>query len=249
MGTNERIPGVEPHDRTESTTNMHEQIDVGRDHISRRQFLSGAGATLILPHAVTASARGAEGRVAPGNRITVGIIGCGCMGRGHVRRMANSAEAQVLAACDVDRLRVERAKVTVDQSQGHEAARGCTTHNDYRELLAREDIDAVLVVTPDHWHSPMSIHAVKAGKDVYCEKPVSVTVKEGRQMVDAVQRYGRVFQNGSQYRTNPTIRRVCEFVRAGGLGKVKAVFTMWRSDPSDVYLAQNVRSPAAPKAC
>ena len=200
----------------------------GKHRISRRRFLRGAGATLMLPPIVSASARGADGHVAPSNRITVGIIGCGCMGRGHVRRMANSAEAQVLAVCDVDRLRVEKAKVTVDQSQGHEAAGGCTIYNDYRELLARDDIDAVVIVTPDHWHSPISIHAAQAGKDVYCEKPVSVTVAEGRQMVEAVQRYGRVFQNGSQYRTNPTIRRVCEFVRAGGLGKIKAVFTMWR---------------------
>ena len=120
--TKERVHGPYGTDRM---TNMHEQIGIGRDAISRRRFLRGAGATLMLPHVVTASARGAEGRVAPGNRITVGIIGCGCMGRGHVRRMANSSEAQVLAVCDVDRLRVERAKVSVDQSQGHEAARGC----------------------------------------------------------------------------------------------------------------------------
>ena len=209
----------------------------GKQPVSRRRFLRGAGATLMLPYVVSASARGADGQVAPSNRITVGIIGVGCMGRGHVRRMANSAEAQVLAVCDVDRLRVETEKGTVDQAQGHQAAGGCTIYNDYRELLAREDIDAVVVVTPDHWHSPISIHAAQAGKDVYCEKPVSVTVAEGRQMVEAVQRYKRVFQNGSQYRTNPKIRRVCEFVRAGGLGKIKGVFTIWGQDPSYAYLA------------
>jgi predicted dehydrogenase len=209
----------------------------GQHQISRRRFLRGAGATLILPPIVSAAANRADGHVAPSNRVTVGIIGCGCMGRGHVRRMATSEDAQVLAVCDVDRLRVEEAKVTVDQSQGHEAAEGCTIYNDYRELLARDDVDAVVIVTPDHWHSPISIHAAQAGKDVYCEKPVSVTVAEGRQMVEAVQRYGRVFQNGSQYRTNPTIRRVCEFVRAGGLGEIKAVVTIWREDPSAVHLA------------
>ncbi len=209
----------------------------GRHRVSRRRFLRDAGATLMLPPMVSASVCGADGRVVPSDRITVGIIGCGCMGRGHVRRMANSEEAQVLAVCDVDRLRVDKAKITVDQSQGHQAAGGCTIYNDHRELLARDDIDAVVIVTPDHWHSPISIHAAQAGKDVYCEKPVSVTVAEGRQMVEVVQRYGRVFQNGSQYRTNPRIRRVCEFVRAGGLGKIKAVFTLWRQDPSDVHLA------------
>jgi len=215
----------------------HDKNNRGEHEISRRWFLGGAGAALMLPHVVSASARGADDRVAPNDRITVGIIGCGCMGRGHVQRMATSAEAQVLAVCDVDRLRVENAKVTVDQSQNQSTAGGCSVYNDYQELLSRDDVDAVVVVTPDHWHSPISIHAAQAGKDVYCEKPVSVTVSEGRQMVETVQRYGRVFQNGSQYRTNPTIRRACEFVRAGGLGKVKAVFTIWRSDPSAAYLA------------
>ena len=105
--------------------------------------------------------------------------------------------------------------------------RGCTAYNDYRELLARPDIDAVVIVTPDHWHAMQSIHAVEAGKDVYCEKPISLTIREGRRLVEAVRRYGRIFQTGTQYRSIPTIRQVCEFVRAGGLGKVKSVFTLW----------------------
>jgi len=205
--------------------------------ISRRGFLGRAGAAAAAPWIIPASARGADGHVAPSNRITLGHIGHGIVARGHVNRVAYEPGVQVLAICDVDRSRAEDGKVEADGIQGNEAAGGCTIYNDCRELLARDDIDAVLVLTPDHWHSPQSIHAAQAGKDVYCEKPVSVTIAEGRQMVEAVQRYGRVFQNGSQYRTNPTIRRVCEFVRAGGLGKVKAVYTIWGGDPTDTYLA------------
>ena len=98
-------------------------------------------------------------------------------------------------------------------------------YNDYRELLARPDIDAVVIATPDHWHAIQSIDAARAGKDVYCEKPISMTIQEGRRVVQAVRRYGRIFQTGTQYRSIPTIRQVCEFIRSGGLGKIKSVFT------------------------
>ena len=205
--------------------------------ISRRGFLGRAGAAAAAPWIIPASAMGADGHVAPSNRITIGHIGRGIMGRGHITRTANDPAMQVLAVCDVDRSRALDGKAQVDDIQGSEAAGGCTAYNDYRELLVRDEIDSVVIATPDHWHSPQSIHAAQAGKDVYCEKPVSVTVEEGRQLVEAVQRYGRVFQNGSQYRTNPLIRRPCEFVRAGGLGKIKSVFTIWGSDPTDTYLA------------
>ena len=119
----------------------------------------------------------------------------------------------------------------VDETYAAERAagtyRGCTAYNDYRELLARPDLDAVVIATPDHWHTLQAIDAAKAGKDVYCEKPVSLTIQEGRRLVETVRRYGRVFQTGTQYRSIPTIRRVCEFVRAGGLGQVKSAFTIW----------------------
>ena len=104
---------------------------------------------------------------------------------------------------------------------------GCATYSDYREVLARADIDAVVVVTPDHWHTPISVHAVKAGKDVYCEKPVSLTLRQGRALVDAVRANKRVFQTGSQYRSMQTFNEAIAFVRTGGLGKVKQVFTIW----------------------
>jgi hypothetical protein len=184
---------------------------------------------LAVPGWASSAVLGAGGAVPPSSRVTVGVIGIGAMGRGHVRRMAGDPGAQLVAVCDVDRVRREGARETVEQM--YAAARasgtysGCVAYNDYREMLVRPDIDAVVIATPDHWHALQAIDAAKSGKDIYLEKPVSVTIDEGRRMVEVVRRYGRVFQTGTQYRSIPTIRRVCEFIRGGGLGKVKAVFT------------------------
>ncbi|MCL5098821.1 MAG: Gfo/Idh/MocA family oxidoreductase [Candidatus Omnitrophica bacterium] len=168
--------------------------------------------------------------VPPSKRITVGIIGIGAMGSGHVRRVAGDPGFRVLAVCDVDRVRRENAQETVNGMYAAERSsgsyHGCAAYNDYREVLARPDIDAVVIATPDHWHSLQSIDAAKAGKDIYCEKPISVTIEESRRVVETVRRYGRVFQTGTQYRSIPTIRQVCQFVRNGGLGQVKTVFTL-----------------------
>ena len=202
--------------------------------ITRREFLDRTGrlsAAATLPWVLPASAGRAQTSTSPSERITVGLIGHGVMGRGHLHRLAGDREVQLLAVCDVDRVRCEEAKRVAEQTY---AARnpggeykGCAAYNDYRELLARSDIDAVVIVTPDHWHTLQAIHAVEAGKDVYCEKPISLTIGEGRRLVETVRRYGRIFQTGTQYRSISTIRKVCEFVRAGGLGKIKSVFTLW----------------------
>jgi len=202
--------------------------------ITRRRFLGRTAALsgiVAAPWIIPASALGADGNVAPSNRVTAGLIGHGLMGRGHLRRLAGDRDLQVLAVCDVDRLRCENGKRHVEQTYAaHRSTgtyRGCAAYNDYRELLARPDIDAVVIVTPDHWHALQAIDAAKAGKDIYCEKPISITIRQGRRLVEEVQRYGRIFQTGTQYRSIPTIRQVCKFVRAGGLGKVKSVFTLW----------------------
>jgi hypothetical protein len=190
-------------------------------------------AALAAPCILPSSVLGREGQAAPSQRITVGLIGHGCMGRGHLLRLATDPAVQVLAVCDVDRLRREEARRRVEEiySTGPAADtyHGCAAYNDYRELLARSDIDAVVIATPDHWHTLQAIDAARAGKDIYCEKPVSVTIKEGRRLVETVRRHGRVFQTGTQYRSIPKIRAVCEFVRAGGLGKIKSVFTLWQN--------------------
>jgi hypothetical protein len=201
--------------------------------LSRREFLKRsavAAGALSAPWFVPATARGAEG-TAPSERVTVGLIGNGLMGQGHLRRLAGDSKFQVLAVCDPDRERRESGRNYVDTFYGAQTSsgtyRGCTAYNDYRELLACADIDAVVIVTPDHWHALQSIDAARAGKDIYCEKPISMTLQEGRRVVEAVRRYGRVFQTGSQYRSISTIRQICQFVREGKLGRVKSVFSLW----------------------
>ncbi|MBE0542656.1 MAG: Gfo/Idh/MocA family oxidoreductase [Verrucomicrobia bacterium] len=204
--------------------------------ITRRKFIQRgltAASVLALPTIIPASARGANGSVPPSERITVGLIGPGLMGSGHLRVMAHRRDAQLLAVCDVDKSRRDRSREIADATYAANEPdggyKGCAAYNDYRELLARPDIDAVLIATPDHWHSLQAIDAAKAGKDIYCEKPVSMTIQESRKLVEAVRRYGRVFQTGTQYRSIPDIRRVCQFIRDGRLGKVKSVFTLYHN--------------------
>ena len=192
--------------------------------LTRRSFLTAAA----VPWIVSVSALGADGTTPPSERIGVGLIGRGAMGSGHLRRLLNDAGVQVLAVCEVDRLRREEGQREVEEKYASLRSsglyRGCTAYNDYRDMLARPDIDAVVIATPDHWHAVQSIDAARAGKDVYCEKPISMTIQEGRRLVDTIRRYARVFQTGTQYRTIPTIHQVVGFIRGGGLGKVKAVF-------------------------
>ena len=201
--------------------------------ITRRNFLGRTVVAAAAPVIIPASARGADGHVAPSERIALGLIGHGMMGRGHLGRLLSAPEVEVLALCEVDRTRLDAGLAAVAGAYAERIAGGtygaCGAYTDYRELLARDDIDGVVIATPDHWHSPMSIHAAEAGKDVYCEKPISITIDEGRQLVHAVRRHGRVFQNGSQYRTSPSIRRACDFIRQGGLGNVTAAFTLWNT--------------------
>jgi hypothetical protein len=201
--------------------------------IDRREFLkrsSFAAGAVSIPSFLPAWSRAAETAVPPSERINVGLIGKGAMGSGHLHRLAGDPAFQLVAVCDVDSVRREAAKAAVEEKYGADRASGkyagCAAYKDYRELLARDDIDAVLIATPDHWHVLQAIDAAKAGKDIYLEKPISMTIQEGRTLVETVRRYGRVFQTGTQYRSIPTIRTICEFVRSGGLGKVKSVFTL-----------------------
>jgi hypothetical protein len=201
--------------------------------LPRRRFLArtaAASGVLLLPSIIPAAVRGAAGAVAPSERVTVGVIGRGAMGAGHQRRLTGDPGFQVLAVCDVDDERCATGRDAVNDHYASARAsgtyRGCDAYRDYRELLARTDIDAVVIVTPDHWHALQAIDAARAGKDIYLEKPISMTIEEGRRVVEAVRCYGRVFQTGTQYRSISTIRQICQFVRDGGLGRVKSVFTV-----------------------
>jgi len=205
--------------------------------LTRRQFLRGAALAVAAPYIVPASVFGAEGKTAPSNRITMGCIGLGGRGTVDMQAFLGMDDVQIVALCDVDAGsdRYEDAWVrglasameSVKKRYADRAAageyKGPEGYGDFRRLLERGDIDAVTVATPDHWHAGITVAAAKAGKDVYCEKPMSLTVADGRAMVEAVKRYGRVFQCGSQRRSDAKCRRSCEFVRNGRIGKLQAV--------------------------
>ncbi|MHC4557308.1 MAG: Gfo/Idh/MocA family protein [Planctomycetota bacterium] len=208
------------------------------DTITRRQFLksSAVAATntaLLGPTILPASVFGAE---APSNRITIGFIGVGRMGMSDLREILGFKQAQVVAVCDVDSKRVKNAQQTVQKHysrQGsNETYSGCRTYGDFRELVAQADIDTVCVVTPDHWHAVPAIAAAKAGKDIFLQKPLTLTIKEGRVLSDTVRRYGRVFQVGSQQRSDSRFRQACELVRNQRIGKLHTVKVGFSTDPA-----------------
>jgi predicted dehydrogenase len=167
-------------------------------------------------------------RKSPNDRITVGLIGCGGQGRGDMSQALASANAQVIAVCDVNDSHAREAKQQVEQRYAAEKAsgiyKGCDTYRDFREILARPDLDAVIIGTPDHWHALIMIAAVNAGKDVYVEKPLATSIPESRAMVDAVRRTGAVVQVGGQQRSMPYFQRGVELVRNGFLGKITRVW-------------------------
>jgi len=150
----------------------------------------------------------------------MGAIGTGGQGTGNMKQFTRNPGSQMVAACDVDKSHVMRAKGIVDEHYGD---KGCATYGDFRELLARDDIDAVCIGTPDFWHGLICIAAAKAGKDMYCEKPLVNTIAEGRYVRDAVNRYGRVLQTGSHERSRSNARFACELVRNERIGKLHTI--------------------------
>ncbi len=199
--------------------------------MTRRKFLSrtmvGAGLGFGAPYVITSSALGNADRAPANDRIGLGCIGVGSMGSGHLGSFlydrAIRKNIQVLAVCDVDRNNRLNAVKRVKEAYGQSAP--CPDYNDFRELLEQPGIDAVTVVTPDHWHALIAIEACKKGKDIYCEKPLTLTIQEGQRLVAAVRRYGRVFQTGSQQRSEGNFRFACELVRNGRIGRVHTVRT------------------------
>ncbi len=198
---------------------------------SRRRFLQAAGAVavpLIVPASVF-------GQAAPSNRLNLAAIGVGQMGGGNLQAFLHTSGVQVVAVCDVDAERAARARQTVERHYGERLGKdysGCFQTTDLREIMARGDIDAVCISTADHWHVPAALMAVRAGKDVFCEKPLSLTIHEGRVLSDAVRQYGRVFLLGSQQRSESRFRFACELVRNGVIGKVHTVEVGLPNGPS-----------------
>jgi len=196
--------------------------------VSRRDVLKTSALPMIVPSSVF-------GAAAPSERIAVGCIGVGRMGMGDLREALGFKQVQVVAVCDVDAKRVKNTQATVESHYSSQSAsgayRGCAMFGDYRDLLARDDIDAVQISTPDHWHALPAIAAAKAGKDIFLQKPLGLTIREGRAVSDTVCRYNRVFQVGSQQRSDSRFRFACELVRNGRIGKLQTVKVGFGTDP------------------
>lgn len=208
---------------------------------SRRDFLRSSVATtaaataVAAPYVVPASVFGAT---APSNRISVACLGTGNQGFLDLKLFMGQEDCQVVALCDVNRgsgnyknpqdvrgrePALELVNNHYANKQGSGNYKGCEGYEDFREVLDRKDIDAVIVVAPDHWHEAMTIAAAKAGKDIYCEKPLGLTIAGQQRMIEAVRDNGRVLQTGSHERSNPYVRAACEMVRSGAIGDVKRV--------------------------
>ena len=196
-------------------------------NMKRRNFLKTASASLGLgAFVIPGSALGLDGATPPSDRITMGLIGCGSHGAGwNLDRMFKNKDQQVLAVCDVDSKHMKHAKGRVAQhySRTLKSPYTCRATGDFRELINQKDIDAVCVVTPDHWHTIPALMALKAGKHVICEKPLTLTVQEGRILSDAAKASGKVFQTASENLSVENYARLVELVQAGVLGEIKNI--------------------------
>ncbi len=234
-------------------------MQMHRKEMTRRMFLKAATSAVAVPYVITSSALGAGGkrRKAPSKRVNMGFIGLGGQGTGHLLGGAWTYvpggyiarnDVQVIAVCDVRRERRTRAWKRCNeiyaQRFGQSDYDGVQAYNDFREVLARTDIDAVLLALPYHWAAPMAIMALRSGKDVYCEKPIAITVRETQCLVRTARSYGRIYQAGTQQRSEygGKFRQACELVRNGRIGQLKDVYafrppgafvpTAWTSDRS-----------------
>ncbi|PAW68276.1 MAG: hypothetical protein B9S34_02945 [Opitutia bacterium Tous-C1TDCM] len=209
--------------------------------LSRRAFLrntslvsAAAAFPAILPSRMF-------GQTAPSKKITIGFIGTGNIAQGHLETLLGFDDVRILAVCDVDKTHRDLAAAKVNTGYGN---RDCAAYNDFRELTARPDIDAVMVCTPDNWHALNAIEAMRNGKDVYVEKPLTLTIEEGRALVAAARKYGRVAQTGTQQRSSRRFHDTAEFIRNGGMGKLSRIEILIPAN--NKYVGANWKPEAVP---
>jgi hypothetical protein len=192
------------------------------NQMTRRSFLKKAvvASAAVAPTIIAGSAMGLDGTVAPSNRIVMGVIATGGQAQGLLRNAIQQPDTQIVSLCDVNRPKVEGVKKTVDHYYDNQ---DCSVHNDFREVVTNDSIDALIIAPPDHWHAIPCIQAAQAGKDIYCEKPLTYSLEEGRAVVNAAERHGIVFQVGSMQRSDSRMKRACELVRNGYLGKISHI--------------------------
>ena len=195
--------------------------------ISRRSFLAGTAAAISAPMILPSRVLGREGHTPPSEKIGIGIVGCGAMNTGHAYRYVEREQTQVVAVCDVNSQKRGdlRSKIQDRYAQrlGLESYDACQEYNDFRDMIADSDVDAICVATPEHWHVLPALHAARVGKHAYIEKPMTLTIEEGRVLADTAKRTGAVIQHGAQQRSHWGFPRAVELVRNGRLGNLKHV--------------------------
>ena len=218
--------GVTRKNRRDKVRHKHKLSEAFMNRISRRHFLRGTTASVALPWIVPSSVFGAE---APSNKITVGFIGVGSHGVDwNLSKYLKLPASKVVMVCDVDGCRMRKAKAMVDAKYDNE---DCAMTKDFREVLARKDIDAVMISTPDHWHTLISLLAIRAGKDVQCEKP-TLTIDEGKVLIETVRKHKKVFQTSTEDRSVPEYHRMAELVRNGRIGKLQRIEVILPKQPN-----------------
>ncbi len=217
-----------------------------KNQITRRRFVTTAAASITALGVPTIVPSHVFGKESPSNTLRIGLVGSGRMGHGDMGAcleagLAPSVMARIVAVCDVDRHRAEHAQNEAQrfysERQAERRQSPIAILGDYRELLARDDIDGVIVSTPDHWHAVIAVAAANAGKDIYLQKPLSYTIGEGQKLVEAVRHNKVVLQTGSQQRSDRNFRRACELVRSGRLGKLHTIRVLL---PPDSGIGKNV---------
>ena len=218
--------------------------------LSRRRFLAATGFALVAPTIVPSSVFGQGSRPAPSNRINMGVVGWGMQGPSNTGAFLNEADCQVVAACDLDKNNLQSALNAVN---GRYKNQDCKPYHDFREMMARKDIDAVMLAVPDHWHALLAVEAAKNKKDIYGEKPLARTIAEQQAIVKAVQKNKRVWQTGSWQRSERHFHYAAEIVRNGLIGKIKRVEVGLPSGHTDFagtagpLLEQLAKIPGAPR--
>ena len=197
------------------------------EYTTRRGFLKTGALAVGAPWVIPSSAMGLETKEIPSNRIGLGFIGLGAMNSGHIGRFLAQSDVQIVAGCDPWTHKRETAQERIHSRYadmfGKGIYRGCAVYNDFRDLIQDSNVDAVVIATPDHWHTIPALAAVRAGKDVYLEKPMTLTIQEGRALANAVKETGQVFQHGAQQRSHWDFGKAVELVRNGRIGQLKTI--------------------------
>jgi predicted dehydrogenase len=212
---------------------------------SRRSFLATTGAALVLPMIVPGCVARSAQRTRPSNRITLGVVGWGMQGPSNTQSFLFENDCQVVAACDLDK---DHLKSAVDTINGHYGNQDCKAYHDYREMMARDDIDAVMLAVPDHWHELIATEAAQHKKDIYGEKPLARTIVEQQAIVRAVQKNKIIWQTGSWQRSQAQFRKAAEIVRSGLIGKVTRVEVGLPSGHNDFARTGQFKTPTEPPA-